>query len=86
MIICLSSTIIQESYVKLLDTLDDMYCKTNAVQTNDEILLLKIEKFSHKISLTAMNLFNVNTNTFLSCLSLIIGYSVILIQTTQTSK
>ena len=84
--LCYFANIIPKSYRMFLDSLDDMYCKSYSMQTNDEILLIKIEKFSHKISLTAMNLFNVNTNTFLLCLSLIISYSVILIQTTQPSK
>ena len=84
--LCVILNILPQSYRKFLDSLEIIYCKTNSVQTNDEILLLKIENFSHKISLTAMNLFNVNINTFLSCLSLIITYSVILIQTTQPSK
>ncbi len=44
-------------------------------------LLTKIKAFKQDIGFTAFNLFKVSTNTIISCLALILSYSVILIQT-----
>ena len=43
--------------------------------------MLQLRQLSDRIGFTAFGLFRVNANTFVSCLGLIITYSVIVIQT-----
>jgi hypothetical protein len=50
-------------------------------QMNQNILLMKINSINQEIGFTASNLFKISTNTIISCLALILSYSVILIQT-----
>ena len=87
--LCLTSDIITKSFNKFINNLDDYLFKhSNSLHltTNDKLVLINIKSYKNKFCLNAMNLFKVNTNTFISCLALIISYSVVLIQTTQTNK
>ena len=86
---CLISDMISKSLRKLINRIEIIFINQNNIDFNslyNRIILNQIEKYENNICLSAMNLFNVNTKTFISCLALIISYSVVLIQTTQTLK
>ena len=89
LLLCLISDLIPKSFRKLIDNLEEFYSNQTNIDSNsisNRIILLQITKYKNKICFSAMNLFKVNTNTFISCLALIISYSVVIIQTTQSTK
>ena len=88
-VLCLVCNIIPSSLISLVDKLDihlnDLNGHSN--EWNDiknRQILMQMRQMSDRIGFTAFGLFRVNSNTFLSCLALIISYSVIIIQTGQT--
>jgi hypothetical protein len=46
-------------------------------QMNQNILLMKINTIKHEIGFTTRNLFKISTKIVISCLELILSYSVI---------
>ena len=46
-------------------------------------IVIQLRELNARIGFTAKGLFRINANTFVSCLGLIITYSVIIIQTAQ---
>ena len=51
------------------------------IDANDRIIIGQLKDMSDKIGFTSFGLFNININTFVSSLGLIITYAVIIIQT-----
>ena len=84
--ICLISDMIPKSVNKFIDNLNSYRIKTTNTYNltiDDKLVLNEIKDYENYIYLTLFNIFKLNTNTFISCLSLIITYSIVLIQTTQ---
>jgi hypothetical protein len=86
--LCLSCDIIPQSFNKFCDLLEKNVTKNSSAyqlldQMNQNILLMKINSIKHEIGFTASHLFKISTNTIISCLALILSYSVILIQTSN---
>jgi hypothetical protein len=86
--LCLSCDIIPKSFNKFCDLLEKYVTKNSSGyqlldQMNQNILLMKINSIKHEIGFTASNLFKISTNTIISCLALILSYSVVLIQTSS---
>jgi hypothetical protein len=84
--LCLSCDIIPKSLNKFCDLLEKHVTKNPfgyqlLDQMNQNILLMKINSVKHEIGFTASNLFKISTYTIISCLALILSYSMILIQT-----
>ena len=89
-VLCLVGDIIPSSLDSLVDRLDihlnDLNGHSN--EWNDiknRQILMQMRQMSDRIGFTAFGLFRVNNNTLMSCLALIISYSVIIIQTGQTN-
>ena len=75
-VLCYCCDIIPSSLTKILD-----HHETNINTYYDRILMLQMRQLNDRIGFTAFELFLVKANTLLSCLGLIISYSVIIIQT-----
>ena len=75
-LLCYCCNLIPYSLAKLLDHLEP-----NIYKHTDRMLMLQLRQLNDRIGFTAFGLFRVNANTLLSCLELIITYSVIIIQT-----
>lgn len=84
--ICLSCSIIPNSLKKFCDKLEELSYKSTIDssilnQLYQHSLLSKIIAIKFEIGFTANNLFKITNNTIISCLALILSYSVLLIQT-----
>ncbi len=82
---CLTCNIIPKNFKKFCDKFEESICESTFTNQLDYLyqysLVTKINAIKQDIGFTAFNLFKVNTNTIISCLALILSYSVILIQT-----
>ena len=79
--LCYLPHLIKREFRKLIETLENKYCSGN-MATNERLLLMQIEALDMKLCLSAMNTFEINSKTFISCMAFILTYSVVLIQTT----
>jgi hypothetical protein len=81
----LTCNIIPKNFKKFCDKFEESICESTFTNQLDYLyqysLVTKINAIKQDIGFTAFNLFKVNTNTIISCLALILSYSVILIQT-----
>ena len=85
-ILCIVCCLIPSSLSTLLDRLENhMNEHINKYDTKNRQILMQMRQMSDRIGFTAFGVFRVNSSTFLSCLALIISYSVIIIQTVQPS-
>ena len=75
-VLCYCCDIIPSSLSKLLD-----HHEPNVIVPRDRMLMIQLRQLNDRIGFTAFGLFRVKANTFISCLGLIITYSVIIIQT-----
>jgi hypothetical protein len=85
---CLTCDKISKEFEKFFDKLEDSVTKSNVNsqllnQLYEHSLLSKAKAIGLKIGFTACNLFKISTNTIISCLALILSYSVVLIQTSN---
>jgi hypothetical protein len=82
---CLTCDIIPKDFKKFCNKFEESLSESPFNNQLDYLyqysLLTKINAIKQDIGFTAFNLFKVSTNTIISCLALIISYSVILIQT-----
>ena len=76
LMLCFCCDIIPSSLSKLLNNHE-----STVISHTDRIILIQLRQLNDRIGFTAFGLFRVNSNTFISCLGLIITYSVIIIQT-----
>ena len=76
LVLCFCCDIIPSSLSKLLNNHE-----STVISHTDRIILIQLRQLNDRIGFTAFGLFRVNANTFMSCLGLIITYSVIIIQT-----
>lgn len=84
MSLCLASDIIPKSFRQLVHQLSKTFTRTQNSRfdlINNRLILSHMKDMQNEMSFTIYDTFRVNTNTFLSCLTLILTYSVILIQT-----
>ena len=79
-ILCYVCNIIPSTISNLIGKLERDPSKYN-YSILDKITIIQLRLLSDRIGFTAFGLFRVNANTFISCLGLIITYSVIVIQT-----
>ena len=82
--------VVPKSYDLFLGKLKDRYKEFNENKTSSEqqlnhILMIRLNEMKDEMCFTAFNLFKLNANTLLSCLALIISYSIVIIQTAPTS-
>ena len=80
LIICYICNIIPKSISRLISKLERNPSQYSCNILN-KITIMQLRQLSDRIGFTAFGLFRVNANTFVSCLGLIITYSVIVIQT-----
>ena len=88
--LCLVCDVIPKRYVQLLKDLKNEFRDRNENKSSSEqqlnhILMIRLNEMKDEMCFTAFNLFKLNANTLLSCLALIISYSIIIIQTTNQS-
>ena len=85
MILCLVSDMIPRTYSEFVFNLNKTFTEYSVENASNlmyiRVILNHMNDIKHEMGFTAYNLFFVNTNTFLSCMTLILSYSVILIQT-----
>ena len=89
-ILCYVCDIIPSSLDSLLDRLEIHLNDFNdrsieCYDTKKRQIMIQMRQMSDRIGFTAFGLFRINKNTLLSCLALIISYSVIIVQTGQTT-
>ena len=81
--LCFVCNTVPQSVSSLTDKLESRYLfdrHNQSMDPNDKQTILQLRELSARIGLTAMGLFRINANTLLSCLALIVTYSVIIIQ------
>ena len=88
---CLVSDIIPETYRQFMHKLNHTFTEYSVQNSAsnliyNRVILNHMNDIRHEIGFTAYNLFFINKNTFLSCMTLILSYSVILIQTYSPSN
>ena len=79
-VICYISNIIPSTLANLLDQYEQKN-KNNKIIIQDKILMMQLRQLNERIGFTVFGLFRITGNTFITCLGLIITYSVIIIQT-----
>ena len=77
---CIVCNLIPKSFEKLLNTLE-MNRLLRPYRESDSLWMIQLFNLKQEIGFTALGLFHINTNTFISSLGLITTYSVIIIQT-----
>ena len=87
--LCLICDMIPKQFNKLLKELKDRFRELNENKSSSEQLfnhMLKnqLNEMKDEMCFTAFNLFKLNANTLLSCIALIISYSIVIIQTNQS--
>ena len=81
-ILCLICNVIPKSLRKLIDRIEENISKGfDSYKPNDRQIIIHLKSLIPEMGFTAFGLFQINANTFLSCLALIVSYSVIIIQT-----
>jgi hypothetical protein len=85
---CLTCDKIPKEFEKFFDKLENSVTKSKLnsqllTQLYEHSLLSKANAIGLKIGFTACNLYKISTNTIISCLALILSYSVVLIQTSN---
>ena len=80
---CLVCDVVPKSLRKLIDRIEREKSSKgfDSYNPNERQIVIHLELMNQRIGFTAFGLFQINANTFLSCLALIISYSVIIIQT-----
>lgn len=86
MFLCLISDIIPKAYKELVYKLNKNFVEYSVESSACNLLFVRtvlshMNEMRNEMSFTVYNTFRVNTNAFFSCLTLILTYSVILIQT-----
>ena len=89
--LCIICDIIPKSFNKLLTELKNRSEEFNEnkldfEQLFNQIRINRLNEMKDEMCFTAFNLFKLNANTLLSCLALIISYSIIIIQTNDSSQ
>ena len=89
--LCIICNIIPKSFSKLLTELKNRSeefneNKSDFEQLFNQIRINRLNEMKDEMCFTAFNLFKLNANTLLSCLALIISYSIIIIQTNDSSQ
>ena len=86
MILCFICDIIPKAYRELVHKLTKTFAEYSVENSGFNLVYIRMilshmNEMQNDMSFTVYNIFRVNTNTFFSCLTLILTYSVILIQT-----
>ena len=83
LILCLICDIIPKSLRKLIYRIEDEKTSKgfDSYKLNDRQIIIHLKSLIPEMGFTAFGLFQINANTFLSCLAFIVSYSVIIIQT-----
>ena len=86
MCLCLVSDIIPKAYKEFVHKLNKTFTEYSVENSDSNFIYIRIilshmNDMRNDMSFTVYSICRVNTNTFLSCLTLILTYSVILIQT-----
>ena len=79
-LICYICNIIPSTFTNLLNIYERKYMN-NKMIVQDRIVMMQLRQMNERIGFTVFGLFRITGNTFITCLGLIITYSVIIIQT-----
>ena len=87
---CFICQLIPNSFNDFLNSLKNRYKELNENKSDSEqqlnhIIMIRLNEMKDEMCFTAFNLFKLNANTLLSCVALIITYSIIIIQTNQSN-
>ena len=81
-LLCYLCNVIPASFSNLISKVEyDLNDSINGYDSESRQILIQMREMNTRIGFTGFGFFRVNGNTFLSCLALIISYSVIIIQT-----
>ena len=89
-LLCLTADIIPKQFAKLLRDLKDRLSQLNEYKSGfdqlfNHMLMNRLNETKDEMCFTAFNLFKLNANTLLNCIALIASYTIIIIQTNQSS-
>ena len=87
---CLVYDMIPKRMSQFLSDLKDRFKELNenksiSEQQLNHIIIMRLNEMKDEMCFTAFNLFKLNANTLLSCIALIISYSIVIIQTNGQS-
>ena len=88
---CLFCDIIPNQFEKFLSKTEKKFREIKEKHLSSEqllnhIILMRLREMKERMGFTAFDLFRVNANILVSCLALIVSYSIIIIQTTLSTS